>query len=133
MSNVVFVYGTLLREIGRASVLDDSTFLGLAVITASLYDLGYYPGIKDGKGTVVGELYEVSPETLQHLDSIEGYHARDEESSLYVRREVSARRLGDGSTCTAHAYYYNNDVDESTCIVHGDYRRFKNNQRKESK
>jgi gamma-glutamylcyclotransferase (GGCT)/AIG2-like uncharacterized protein YtfP len=125
MSCVVFVYGTLLRGMGRAAVLDGSTCLGPASITASLHNLGHYPGITDGEGTVVGELYEVSSETLQQLDCIEGYRAGDEESSLFVRCEVSARRLDDGSICTAHAYYYNNDdVDETTCIAHGDYRRF---------
>jgi len=127
MSHVVFVYGTLLQEIGRASVLDGSTCLGPAIITASLYNLGDCPGITNDKGTVVGELYEVSPETLQQLDNIEGCHAVDGEPAPMVRRNVRAHRLNDGSSCTAGAYYFDYDVDDNEFtpyIAHGDYRRF---------
>ena len=40
-----------------------------------LYDLGAYPGMILGRGTVVGEWTTVSPEALIMLDKVEGYHS----------------------------------------------------------
>tara|TARA_B100001093_G_C26728963_1_gene971308 strand:+ start:282 stop:449 length:168 start_codon:yes stop_codon:yes gene_type:complete len=38
--------------------------------SAELYDLGAYPGMSHGRGTVVGEWSIVSPEALIVLDKI---------------------------------------------------------------
>ena len=74
---IVFVYGTLLKGLERSHVLSSSSYLGPALVQAQLFDLGSYPGIGEGNNDVIGELYEVTPETLAELDSIEGYICSD--------------------------------------------------------
>ena len=70
---LLFVYGTLLKGMEREFVLSDSQYLGPAVFQAQLFDLGDYPGIKVGRGLVIGELYEINRVTLDLLDKLEGY------------------------------------------------------------
>ena len=102
----IFVYGTLLRGLERASALDSSKFLGPALIKARLFDLGSYPGIAEGNDDVIGEVYEVDEEVLGTLDAIEGYNEESPESSLYIRRPVTARKLSDGAEIDAETYFY---------------------------
>ena len=51
---IIFVYGTLLKGLERESVLTNSGYMGPAMIQAELFDLGYYPGTKEGKGRKTG-------------------------------------------------------------------------------
>jgi gamma-glutamylcyclotransferase (GGCT)/AIG2-like uncharacterized protein YtfP len=81
----VFVYGSLMRGLPLHGALADGKYLGRAELHGfCLYDLGPYPGIRrrPGEGVVLGELYEVTAETLSRLDSIEG------EGYLYRRTRV---------------------------------------------
>ncbi len=84
----LFVYGTLLQGLERAQVLRESAYLGPAMITGDLFDLGEYPGVRPGTGSVVGELYEIAENTLEQIDRIEGY---DEHSP--PRRCLSVKKL----------------------------------------
>jgi gamma-glutamylcyclotransferase (GGCT)/AIG2-like uncharacterized protein YtfP len=83
----IFVYGTLMSGQGRHSHLME--FLpeaqAAASATADLLDLGSYPGLIPGAGSVRGELYgfEDVDAVLESLDRIEGYCAG--EPSLYQR------------------------------------------------
>jgi len=45
-----FVYGTLLKGLKRDRVLSQSVFLGCGMIKGELYDLGCFPGLKEGAG-----------------------------------------------------------------------------------
>ena len=75
----------------------------------TLYDLGPFPAlVRAGKGTVVGELYEVDDDLLAQLDRYEG-------TPSFYRREVIA--LEDGST--AHAYTLRDDQVRGRAIVKG--------------
>lgn len=129
----VFVYGTLMRGMSRHRYLKNCPFLGTARVEALLYDLGRYPGIKAGKGDVIGELYDIDAETLERLDEVEGYAPDDEASSLYLRRTVKARFLASGRAVEAVAYFYNRCVDERQRIAHGDYRQHHSSMRERSK
>lgn len=82
----VFVYGTLKRghhnhrllEAGRARCL------GAGRIAGTMHDLGAFPAVAlSGDGTVHGEVYEVSAETLRALDRLEGT------PNFYQRTRVS--------------------------------------------
>ncbi len=123
---IVFVYGTLLRGMSRSYVLEHhlSRFLGLGEIQADLYNLGSYPGVVDGKGRVVGELYEVDYTMLDVLDRIEGFKVDAPELSLYLRVLRQATFFNDGRSDTVNVYIYNGEVASSERIKHGDYRRF---------
>lgn len=121
---IVFVYGTLLRGMSRSNVLAKSRFLGLGEIQADLYDLGSYPGLIDGNGRVIGELYEIDLATLDALDRIEGFKADAPELSLYLRDLRQVTNLNDGLSDTVSVYLYNGEVVWREQINHGDYRRF---------
>jgi len=120
---IIFVYGTLLSGLERSYVLDDSELLGDAVAGGvCLYDLGCYPGIKNGDGAVFGELYDVDDITLETLDAIEGFDSNNLDNSLYLRSEI--RILVPSITISVYSYFYNLAVDESMLIDDGDYRKF---------
>jgi gamma-glutamylcyclotransferase (GGCT)/AIG2-like uncharacterized protein YtfP len=85
---VVFVYGTLKRGFRANRLIADSEFLGPAKTAPNfrLFNVGSFPGLvraEDGV-SVEGELYEVSPETLEYLDQYEGV-----DSGFYSREEIS--------------------------------------------
>ncbi|GHV35932.1 hypothetical protein FACS1894187_09690 [Synergistales bacterium] len=104
-----FVYGTLMC--GRSNYkyyLQDSKFVGNAVLSGySLYDLGSFPGIKENPGdTVKGEIFEISAETLQKLNELEG------EGSLYSLKSGKIE-FGEKVEAIANFYVYLHDVAES--------------------
>ena len=120
---LVFVYGTLLSGLPLSHILDDSEFLGDAVVRGvQLYDIGYYPGLKKGDGIVFGELYYVNNDTLQNLDMVEGYNPNDLGSSLYLRSEIQI--ILPTITTKVFAYFYNLPVVDSMLIEDGDYRKY---------
>jgi gamma-glutamylaminecyclotransferase len=79
----VFVYGTLLAGERNHHRLSTSPLLGEARTGPGfeLRNLGDFPGMVRGTGSVVGELYSVSPELLSDLDRFEG-------SASFVRMRV---------------------------------------------
>jgi gamma-glutamylaminecyclotransferase len=74
--NKVFVYGTLMRGGRLHGYLENSTFISEDEIRGfEKLNLGWYPGIvprKDKTMIVKGEVYEVTDETLNVLDIVEG-------------------------------------------------------------
>jgi len=122
----VFVYGTLMSGLQREEALFNSQFLGTGHIDGNLYDLGNYPGLKDGHSKIFGELYEINLPTLEYLDQIEGYFVDQPEKSLYIRRAITVKKETDKESYIAETYFYNLPIDESTRIVTGDYRAFIN-------
>lgn len=93
----VFVYGSLKRGHGNNGIISSRSgrFVGYDTITGSIemVSLGGFPGVIDDKlrvkgvNTVFGELWEVSGETLEALDVLEGRpHFYDRE--LYTTDEL---------------------------------------------
>ncbi len=120
----LFVYGTLLKAMGLSGVLAGSRFRGHGFIKAVLYDLGAYPAVGEGIGSVYGELYEINGEKLRELDRIEGFYPDNGPHSLYLRKETDVRLLNDGSHERAYTYFYNRDLNEYHPVICGDYRRY---------
>ncbi len=120
----VFVYGTLLSGMERAPALAESSFLGHACISGAIYDLGSYPGLLEGSGQVYGEIYAVTAQLLEQLDSIEGYMPENHHASLYLRKTVNATRLGDGGSEEVFTYFFNHPMKLEQPIMCGDYRRY---------
>ena len=86
----VFVYGTLRRgQVNDINRLQPAPrWIGQGCIQGTLVDLGWYPGLLlQGQTPVQGEVYEVMPTLLAHLDEIEGLLPTP--NGEYVRREVS--------------------------------------------
>ena len=118
----VFVYGSLLPGEMRHPVLESSRPLGPALIRGRLYDLGRYPALTAGPGSVVGEVFEVDGFTLRQLDRIEGWTPQVPGKALYRRQQETVRYLADGRHERVFVYRYNRKAG-GRLIGHGDYRR----------
>ncbi len=89
----VFVYGTLRRGECRdlRSSFGGGEFVGEGWVDGVLYDIGEYPGLRldAAGGRVAGEIFEVSAETLDRLDELEGFDPKRIEESEYLRVRVA--------------------------------------------
>jgi gamma-glutamylcyclotransferase (GGCT)/AIG2-like uncharacterized protein YtfP len=123
-SEYLFLYGTLMRGLGAMDALPASEHLRFVCesqVQGSLYDLGSYPGLKEGTGLVLGEVYEVlHPDVWEILDPYEDYFPGQETSSLYLRQSIELM----GEPGYAWTYVYNQPVDEDRFIQDGDWRRY---------
>lgn len=100
MKYKVFVYGTLMKGMRNHYYLKDSTYLGIDEIEGyTMYNIGSYPGIVKGLDKIKGEVYEVTQETLDMMDALEG------EGYLYIRETIMTRY---GET---YVYVYNKSID----------------------
>ena len=94
VSHRLFVYGTLRAGQIAHGMLAGARFLGRRAAPGyRLVDLGDYPAIVPGEGSVPGELYEVDDETLAAIDRYE------EHPTLFVRFAIV---LDDGTTALAY-------------------------------
>lgn len=103
----LFVYGTLRTPQGgpasdthyhpqiRAGI---EASANATLANAELVDFGAYPGVGPGAGTVIGEVFTVSEETLAIADKIESH------PDFYERR-VESIDLNDGTTVDAWVYW----------------------------
>lgn len=91
----VFVYGTLKKGHGLHGYISRTEFISNDSVDGfEMYDLGAFPCIVQGEGTVHGEVYEIDGNTLHMLDRVEGY------PSLYNRMQITTNN---GHEC--HVYY----------------------------
>ena len=119
----VFVYGTLLK--GRSNY---ARFLAPAdpvmrgeIKGFEMYDLGAFPGVVKGNGTVKGEVYRVTKAELERIDRLEG------EGSLYVKELVTVKGyLTEDNDLSAYVYIYNHSVDGLPVIPY-EAQPYKNN------
>jgi gamma-glutamylcyclotransferase (GGCT)/AIG2-like uncharacterized protein YtfP len=94
---------------GRAQYLEPGSVRG------TLLDLGRYPGLLEGRGRVVGEVYRLqTAELLPVVDREEGYNFER------CRMRVT---LASGRRVQAWAYRYRGPRERATAIADGDYRR----------
>ncbi|MBW3697449.1 gamma-glutamylcyclotransferase [Vibrio sp. T187] len=73
MQHLVFVYGTLRCGESNHHYLSDSELLGSFQSEPhfSLFDLGAYPAVVEGKKSVLGEVYLINDDVLAELDKLE--------------------------------------------------------------
>lgn len=87
--STLFVYGTLRARGSRHAALGalGAHYLGERTVRGVLYDCGAYPGMVDGDGEVVGELYQFEDvaSALVELDQIEGFTGYATQESLFRR------------------------------------------------
>ncbi|MCP4754832.1 MAG: gamma-glutamylcyclotransferase [Proteobacteria bacterium] len=122
---LLFVYGTLCRGLSRNEVLRYSDYRGPAQTEGVLTDMGQYPALIPGEGTVIGEVYEIADEdVLDRLDEIEGYKGDIINESLYRREKRAVRLFSTGEWAEASLYVYNQPASPAVPIPGGDYRRY---------
>ena len=88
---LVFVYGSLRKGFGLNPVLKSSSYVETVKTKPkyTMYSLGAFPCIvKGGDTAIVGELYNISPETERRLDMIEGV------PQLYRKGKVEIKGYG---------------------------------------
>ena len=119
----VFVYGTLLKGEYNNYLLEESELKGDASITGFvMHCLGSYPAITPVEGAdvpVLGEVWEITPETFARLDRLEGY------PHFYDRVEVETP-FG-----TAWAYFIEDIEREepANVILSGSWRQHRSERR----
>ncbi len=119
--NTIFVYGSLLRGLGNHYRLDGQEFLGAAKVSGfDMVDLGAYPGIVDGSGEIVGELFSVNDWGLDSLDQLEGH------PNFYKRRRVNAVMADDGDrTCWIYVLVRGERYRDRERVKSGDWKQHK--------
>ena len=117
-------YGSLMAGFGRLPNLGFEKSLrlvGPCQIRGQLVDLGAYPGLIPGSGTVEAELYEVVDDgVLERLDAFEGYDPRDPMGSLYLRKQI---RLANPPQ-DAWVFVYNRSVKGRPVVEAGSWERY---------
>lgn len=113
---LIFVYGTLMRGYALHPALARvATYLGSGRVRGTLLDLGSFPGLVEGRGSVSGEVYRIhAPERLPDVD-------REEEGYNFERRRRKIA-LADGRPAWAWVYYYLGTRSRAPIIAHGDFR-----------
>lgn len=73
MQHLVFVYGTLRKGQSNHHFLQECELLGQYNTdpSYSLFNLGPYPAVIEGKKSILGEVYLIDEETLGWLDKLE--------------------------------------------------------------
>ena len=147
-SKNLFVYGTLRRfqreriklvqfdipeyrkkaYVRTYTILENSPCLGMAKTQGFLYDVGSYPAMISGDGTVHGEVYNINLEKLKIIDLFEGYEEQKPSLSHYIRISVPIFSGKDEST-EAEVYLYNHSVNGMVLIKSGDYFEYLNSKR----
>lgn len=126
-SRHVFVYGTLRRggrnDINRLAPAPH--YLGMGEVKGRLYHIDWYPGLAlggDEAVTVVGEVYEITPQLEEVLDGIEEIVQDDD--SEYFKRELMVEVHGRPVQCLV--YEINADrVRGKQPMGHGDWILFR--------
>lgn len=67
----IIVYGSLRRKQGNSHWMTNAQWLGDHQVEGyELYNLGHYPGVIPGEGTIEGEVYRIDAMTLGELDAL---------------------------------------------------------------
>lgn len=124
MSDLIFVYGTLLSTVPSAAskwLQQHGLLLGEVSFPGKIYDLGAYPGFVSEPSAacqVVGEVYQLqaAAEAFSYLDKYEGL---DEQEPQYRREQLLHPAYG-----MVWAYLYQGTTSDLPLITGGDYRNF---------
>lgn len=118
--HLVAVYGSLLSGLGNHSVIESKNTELLGEFETdpvySMYDLGYYPGLKeDGKTSVKLEVYAVDDITAGRVDRLEGY-TEGVKATFYDKKVINTP-FGE-----AGIYTYVPLVNKDRLVESGDWR-----------
>jgi gamma-glutamylcyclotransferase (GGCT)/AIG2-like uncharacterized protein YtfP len=129
MTNLLFVYGTLLQPGNNfADYLKQyCTYLSPGKTKALLYDIGEYPGaiIKNNTDSYIhGSVFKLlhPKENLRVIDDYEGFGPEQDQPNLYIRTVLSIET--DTGIIDAWIYLYNLPVDSLPQIATGNYAEY---------
>ena len=103
---ILFVYGSLMKNRSNSKYMKDAQYVGRAVIKDfSIYDLGFFPGIRQEKGkSVLGEVYRVNDEDFKKICELEG------EGLLYKLKKTKAF-LKNKQVLRVNTFVYNGECE----------------------
>lgn len=122
MNHLVAVYGSLREGMHNHRLLErgDAKLIGEFKTKPeyTMFSLGSFPGVsKKGKSSIVLEVYEVDDDTLENLDSLEGYRKNNPKESFYIREVID--------TPFGESYIYLTAQRKNTDIVEsGDWKKY---------
>lgn len=118
---LVFVYGTLRQGASNHWRMEGAEFVGEGEVEGLLYRIGWYPGLvlKEGSGTVKGEVYRADAEKMAKLDVFEGCSAGDPEPHEYRRVKTRVRLAG--GTQETWVWEFIAPIGEREAIGSGDW------------
>ncbi len=122
MERIAF-YGTLMSTApplpGAPRLAGLVEVVGPCVLPGVLHDLGSYPALAPGAGTVRGELCRlVGADALRVLDAWEDYAVDDEPGSEYLRRRIT---LLEPAGLEVWTYEFNRPPAELPLVPDGDW------------
>ncbi len=122
MPQYIIFYGTLASNSStrvHGAIQKSLTFVGECTAPGLLYNLGRYPGLKEGAGVIHGELYEIKDETiLAILDEFEAGDDNNPDLPGFTRKRITAIE----PNVEAWIYYYDGKPDESQRILSGKWQ-----------
>jgi gamma-glutamylcyclotransferase (GGCT)/AIG2-like uncharacterized protein YtfP len=106
-----FVYGTLKQgQVNDALLVPHARSIVPGHIRGQLFDVGLFPALVEGPGTVYGEVVRLDPNRMKSvlpvIDRLEAYEPEDDAGSPYQRRVVEAT-TDEGERELAYAYFFN--------------------------
>ena len=108
--SLLAVYGSLMTSEGMLERLGVEAMvksLGLVTLPGQLFDLGDFPGLVPGDGSVPGELFQIlDPSVIPVLDDYEACQPDSPGTSVFLRKRL---RLIEPSV-EAWVYLYNRPV-----------------------
>lgn len=123
---LIAVYGTLrLNQPNYKWLLTEAKYLGTINTDPifSLYDLGFYPGLKEnGNTSIVVDIFEVTDSEAAAVDKLEGY--REGANNRFYDKIYIDTVFG-----KAGMYIYMGNVYEDNKINSGDWINFINNEK----
>ena len=85
-------------------------YIGVCGFSGQLYNLGRYPGLKEGDSKIAGELYQsLDPSVLKALDTYEAVDNEDSTKPGFTRRQIMLL----DPKLKAWVYYYDGDVKDA--------------------
>tara|TARA_R100000353_G_scaffold174044_1_gene141255 strand:+ start:190 stop:621 length:432 start_codon:yes stop_codon:yes gene_type:complete len=118
--HLVFVYGTLREGFNNHYLLTTSKWIDYGITDKKYYmsELGIpFVVEKPDLTKIKGELYEVSDDTLEILDLLEGH------PNFYKRKKVNIKSNFSGKIVKAWLYFY--PVIKGRPIFSGDFKEYK--------
>jgi len=116
------VYGSLRKGFSNHYLLQESRLLHtMRVPGFTMYDLGAFPAVTEGKGSITVEVYEITRETFKRLDRLEGY------PNFYTRRKIHIK-VG----LKAWIYFVNPDsqfLSHPRIVESGDWKKYREHGR----
>jgi len=124
VTKLFFVYGTL-KEGGHYShhLKKFRRKVMKATVTGTLYDLGYFPGMRlEGGNIVHGEVHEYKEarHVTEKMDEIEGYVGPGMDN-FYERVKTNALIEGKSKPIEVETYIFSRPIDKSKMIPDGNW------------